>query len=306
MNRRIFSSCTVLLLTCAVGVPAVAGPLRDRLEQRREARREAAGAARGALPFGVTLHRDLPYGTAPAQRMDVYAPAGVQGAPVLLLVHGGGWRHGDKAQAALVEHKVAHWTRKGYVVVSVNYRMLPEADPLQQAHDVARALAEAQRRAGSWGGDADRFVLMGHSAGAHLVALLAADPALPRSEGARPWRGTVALDSAAYDVVETMEGRHPKLYDEAFGRERSDWEAASPAHRLLASRAQPQPMLLVCSSGRQLPCPQAEAHARRLAARGGQVQVLPQQLTHREINQQLGLPGDYTAQVERFIDALVR
>ena len=62
----------------------------------------------------------------------------------------------------------------GIIFVSVDYRMLPQQDALAQADDVARALAFAQSRARSWGGDPGKFILMGHSAGAHLVALLAA------------------------------------------------------------------------------------------------------------------------------------
>jgi len=57
---------------------------------------------------------------------------------------------------------------------------------------------------------------MGHSAGAHLVALLTAHPAFTQAEGALPWLGTVSLDSAAFDVVAVMSGRHLALYDRAF------------------------------------------------------------------------------------------
>jgi acetyl esterase/lipase len=121
--------------------------------------------------------RDVAYGSDPAQRMDVYLPPDAKNAPVLLLVHGGAWRIGDKAHGRVVENKVARWVPQGFVVVSVNYRMLPGADPRVQADDVALALATAQRQAPAWGGDPAKFVLMGHSAGAHLVSLLDAQPA---------------------------------------------------------------------------------------------------------------------------------
>jgi arylformamidase len=103
-----------------------------------------------------------------------------------------------------------------------------------------------------------------------------------------------------------MEGRHPKLYDEAFGADRAFWVSTSPAHRLQTSKAVPRPMLLVCSSRREQVCPQAQDHARKLRAQGGEAVVVEQPLTHREINQQLGLPGRYTEQVDRFIDGLLR
>jgi arylformamidase len=110
------------------------------------------------------------------QRMDVYIPADARAAPVLFLVHGGGWRRGDKAHGRLIDNKLAHWLPAGFIVVSINYRMLPQADVLTQRDDVVAALAKAQSLAPSWGGDASRFVLMGHSAGAHLVALVASAP----------------------------------------------------------------------------------------------------------------------------------
>jgi acetyl esterase/lipase len=92
--------------------------------------------------------RDLAYGGDLHQRLDVYRPklASEAPAPVLFMVHGGAWHLGDKATPEVVANKVAHWVSRGFVLVSVNYRMLPEADPLQQADDVARALAFAQAK----------------------------------------------------------------------------------------------------------------------------------------------------------------
>jgi acetyl esterase/lipase len=129
------------------------------------------------------------YGGDAAQRFDVYAPREAKGAPVIFMVHGGSWFYGDKRETAVVEHKVERWAPKGYVFISVNYRMVPKADPLEQARDVARALAFAQSRAKEWGGDPSKFILMGHSAGAHLVGLLSANPAEAVKLGAKPWLG---------------------------------------------------------------------------------------------------------------------
>jgi arylformamidase len=77
------------------------------------------------------------------QRMDVYIPADARDCPVLFLVHGGGWRRGDKAHGRLIDNKLAHWLPAGVIVVSINYRMLPEADVLTQRDDVVAALAGA-------------------------------------------------------------------------------------------------------------------------------------------------------------------
>jgi len=262
-----------------------------------------AAAAQRDLPQGSRILRDLAYGDDAAQRMDVYLPPSAKGAPVILMVHGGGWSRGDKALGSVVANKAARWVPQGYIFISVNNRLLPEADPLQQAGDVGKALAFAQANAASWGGDAGRFVLMGHSAGAHLVALLAADPAIATQQEARPWLGTVPLDSAAFDVVAIMQERHFGLYDRAFGDDPAFWRSASPLHRLTAA---PAPMLLVCSSRREVACAQAEAFAAKASALGGDVSVLPVDLSHRGINTDLGEAGRYTERVEAFLHRLAR
>jgi arylformamidase len=254
-----------------------------------------------ALPAGTRVVRDVAYGGDPQQRFDVYAPSNASNAPVILLVHGGGWRIGDKAMPNVVGNKVARWIPRGIIVISTNYRMLPGASPLQQAQDVALALATAQRRAPEWGGAADRFVLMGHSAGAHLVALLAAEPALARAQGARPWLGTVSLDSASLDVVKTMQGPHLPLFDQAFGSRVDGWLAVSPLQQLSGRIT---PFLAVCSSQRFESCPNAQAFVARVQSFGGEARVLKQDLTHGEINQRLGLASAYTASVEDFLGLL--
>lgn len=307
----------LLVLAALMALPPVAGagPLRDRLQQRaaERAATQEDGAVEGIdegglrasgrveLPPGGRLLRDVAYGSDRRNRMDVYLPAQVQGAPVLLLVHGGGWRHGDKAHGRLVQNKAAHWVGQGVVLVSVNYRMLPDALPDVQARDVAQALAQAQQQAASWGADARRFVLMGHSAGAHLVALLAVAPESLRAVGAQPVLGTVLLDSGAMDVVQTMQERHAPLFDAAFGSDPAFWRAVSPQHQL---RAGAPPLLVVCSSQRRTPCQQARAFARQAQPLGVRVEVLPQALSHGDINEQLGLPGPYTAAVEGFLRSL--
>jgi acetyl esterase/lipase len=293
MRQRFLAGAMAIVLG-ATTLAVNAGPLRDRLLERQAARN-----ARDAVP-GKAL-RDIPYGSDPRQRFDVYLPAQpAANVPVIFMVHGGGWRTGGKAETAVVENKVPYFTGRGYLLISINYRMLPDADPLVQAQDVAQALAAAQAKAASWGGDPQRFILMGHSAGAHLVALLSAQPSL--AAGSR-WLGTIALDSGALDVPEIMEHRHMRLYDEAFGSDPAFWRKVSPAHVLQAGA---QPMLLVCSSQRDSSCRQAHDFAQRLRAAGGRAEVLEQARSHREINLQLGSDQDYTGAVQAFIDSLVK
>lgn len=264
------------------------------------------GTARTGMPMlrpGVRRLVDIAYGPDPHQRMDVYLPPSPHAAPVLVLVHGGAWMYGDKAAASVVNRKVAHWVGDfGLILVSVDYRRVPQVDPLAQARDVARALATVQARAARWGGDPERIVLMGHSAGAHLVALVSASPALARQQGARPWLGTVMLDSAALDIAALMRRRHARFYDRAFGTDPALWHAASPTDVLGSS---PPPMLLVCSTQRRDDsCAQARQFAERVAGVGGRAIVLPENLSHEQINAALGQPGAYTRAVDAFIDSV--
>ncbi len=249
------------------------------------------------------IQRDVAYGPDARQRFDVYAPQQARGAPVIFMVHGGAWAFGDKGSETVVRNKAARWVPQGFVFISANYRMLPDAAPLEQARDVARALAAAQEQAASWGGDGARFILMGHSAGAHLVSLISAVPGIALDLGARPWLGTVELDSAALDVESIMRARHLRLYDRAFGRDPAGWAAASPLARLSRRGA---PFLAVCSTRRRDSCPAARAFAAKARAFGTRANVLEENLTHRDINARLGEDGDYTRAVDAFLETLLR
>ncbi len=253
------------------------------------------------MPKDMTVERDIAYGKDPKQKIDVYIPAQSKNAPIIMMVHGGGWRLGDKSSKPVVSNKVAHWVPKGVIFVSVNNRLVPAAYPVEQAEDVARALSYVQANAPSWGGDPKRIVLMGHSAGAHLVALLASDPELVSKENAKPWLGTVALDSAAMDVVKLMGKRHLGLYDEAFKSDPTYWAEASPVDRL---KSAPNPVLLVCSARRPDSPLQAKAFAEKATKLGGRAIVLPQNYNHSGINENLGLPGEYTEAVDSFLHSV--
>lgn len=238
------------------------------------------------------------YGDNPAQQMDIYLPPTAKMAPIIVMVHGGAWRVGDKDESSVVKNKISHWLPKGFIFISINYRLLPEADPFTQATDVAQALHYIDANAKDWGGDATKMIVMGHSAGAHLVALLSASPALLGQEKILPWRGSVILDSAALDVSRIMKTRHFRLFDKAFGSDENYWLKTSPITQLQKDAI---PMLLVCSTRKDYSCLQAQdfsAHAKNL---GAFTLVLPEDLSHGEINKNLGIQSDYTEAVDDFI-----
>ena len=289
---------TLLLCALLIALPLAAQTFRERVQHARQTSRHPAAHA-PTLPAGARAVRDVSYGNDPRQRYDVYLPAQPQRAPVILFVHGGGWANGSKDNPGVVENKAAYWLPKGYVLVSINYRMRPDTAPIDQARDVARALADVQKRAPSWNADPANVMLMGHSAGAHLAALVGASSTLWRDAGAMKPRGVVSLDSGALDVPLTMKKPPlPRIYDTAFGKNPADWIAASPYHQLTRDAV---PMLLVCSSRRQDACPQGRAMAAKGKALGVTMEVLPEDLSHGEVNRALGLPSDYTAAVGRFI-----
>ncbi len=246
--------------------------------------------------------RDVAYGSHRGQRFDLYLPAQPKGASTIFYVHGGGWRRGDKAMPGLIDAKQRRWTAAGAIVISTNYRMLPDADPLEQARDVARAIAAAQQKVATLGGDPNGFVLMGHSAGAHLIALVAAAPDLVRDAGIAPWRGNVLLDGGAIDTVQTMQARQPlPLLKDAFGDDPTFWRSASPMHRLNGKIA---PTLAVCASGRAASCRDNDAFLRKAQGYGTRTQLLAKAMSHLEINRDLGEDNDYTLEVETFIRSL--
>lgn len=245
---------------------------------------------------------EFSYGTSKEQTLDVYSPGGVTNAPIIVMIHGGGWIIGDKNLPPVVVNKIEHWLPLGFLFVSVDYRLVPEASPDLQAADVAAALTFVEENAPAWGGDPGRIILMGHSAGGHLAALLSANPKWVTDAGGWRWRGTVVLDSAALDVPEIMEKLHIQLYDDAFGTDPAYWKFVSPAAQIMPDAV---PMMLICSTLRaDAPCKQHEAFADAVAAVTGlRPTVAPQNLIHTQINAELGNSGAYTDTVDAFISA---
>jgi arylformamidase len=161
--------------------------------------------------------RDVPYqalpGVAPAlQALDLYPPCASGAAPVVIWVHGGAWAVGDKANG--MTDKIALFNQAGYLLVSVNYRLSPDDDRLEpgrvrhpdHVEDVAAAIAWVADHAASYGGDPSRLAILGHSAGAHLVALVATDGQYLAAHGRSPalLRAVGSFDTEAYDIPRTM------------------------------------------------------------------------------------------------------
>lgn len=172
-------------------------------------------AATGCSPLGtfnalvpkdggsVRLARGLAYGDGPRRRLDVYAPRGARPdakAPVIVFFYGGSWSSGDRATYAFVGRALA---AQGFVTVIPDYRLVPEVHYPGFVEDGAAAVRWVRANARSHGGDPDRILVSGHSAGAYIAAMLAVD-ARWLGEARRSIRGFAGLagpyDFAPFDV----------------------------------------------------------------------------------------------------------
>jgi acetyl esterase/lipase len=204
----------------------------------------------------VVVYKNISYYDGPGRDarkhlLDLYLPAGEKDFPVVVFVHGGGWRHGYKDGFLNAYYKVGEGlARRGIGVVVTTYRLAPEFKHPAAAEDVARAVAWTYRNTGDYGGDPDRVFLCGHSAGAHLVSLVALDRRFLAAEGLPPEavRGVVGL-SGPYDAAYLAEDDGiPSLFARfyyvrpTFGDDPAAWPAASaPTY----ARADAPPFLLL-------------------------------------------------------------
>jgi len=148
-----------------------------------------------------SIKRDIPYADQAdkLQSLDVYAKEGAQNQPVVVWIHGGGWQAGDKAD---MHTKPQAFLDKGFVFVSVNYRLLPAVDMGTIVRDVAKSVHWVSDHIAEYGGDPKRLLIMGHSAGAQLAALICTDDRYLKNEGLSLAivKGCVPVDGDTYDV----------------------------------------------------------------------------------------------------------
>ena len=255
----------------------------------------------------VTGMREFSYGTDPLQKLDLIVPAGATRAPILLFLHGGGWSIGDKRQAEGA--KPVHFAASGWAFASANYRLVPRATVEQQAADIASAIAWLRAHAAEQGLDPDRIVLMGHSAGAHLAALVGTDPRYLAAAGVpmAAIKGVVLLDGAAYDVpaqIKAPGNLVQPMYDAAFGSDPARQRSLSPTFQAAAPNAANWLILPVATRGDSVA--QSGGLAAGLTRAGSWASVVPvPHSSHARLNHQLGTDGDFaTGEVDRFLMGL--
>ncbi|MFO1066328.1 MAG: alpha/beta hydrolase [Pirellulales bacterium] len=187
----------------------------------------------GALPADDSNGVDIAYGKHEQQRLDVYRAQNVkatESSPVVIWVHGGGWRNGDKDNRS-GSMLCRTWTTVGLVVVNLNYRLTPEVQHPAHIEDVAAGIAWVHQNISKYGGDTGRIFLLGHSAGAHLVALAGTNPRFLEKHELVPNQtlaGIMPIDTASFDLTTTRTLLVRKMIRDAFGDDAKTLEEASP------------------------------------------------------------------------------
>jgi acetyl esterase/lipase len=285
---------SVLAMAATVGFPARAQDRRGR-RGRRGRQGEAQIERRSDHP-----RRTIAYGANPLQALDIYENPDATG-PILAFVHGGGWRRGDKA----IVHSLPDYAeRHNLTLASIGYRLVPEVTAREQAEDVAAAVAMIRRTF-----PRRPIVLAGHSAGAHLVALVGVDPIYLGAQGMTPsdLAAVIPLDGAGYDATEPrppgpIGQQLEEMYEAAFGDQRAE---LSPILRVRRGQAYP-PFLIFYIERREDAARQGRRLAEALIAVGGRAEVVvaPGD-THGDINAEFGQPGDAEGErAARFIATL--
>lgn len=259
---------------------------------------------------GAVIHRvDARYGDDPRQAITVWVAAHKGKAPLMLYFHGGGWAAGDSGAGGGAKPK--HFIDRGYVYASATYRFVPQATVEDQLADAARAVRWLRANAGELGADKDRIVLVGHSSGAHLAAMIASDPQWLAAAKV-PFaaiRAVVLLDGAGFDVPTLMApypGTTMPFYGLAFGADAARQLRLSPIAHLAPPNA--PAWLFLQDASRFSGYAEAEALAGPLRKGGATTLIVPVAGTsHMQLNENLGLPGDpATDQADAFLATIMR
>ncbi len=193
-------------------------------------------------------------------KLDLYLPEGLNDFPVLFFVHGGAWVHGDKDFLFGVYSRLArNYARQGIGVVVTNYRLSPDVQHPEHIKDVARAFAWTYKHIAKYGGKAERIFACGHSAGGHLVSLLATDKSYLEALGltTAAIRGVIPI-SGVYSIPE-------KFLPKVFG---TSGKKASP---LAHVRKELPPFLILYADRDLIGCDKAPSEAFCKALRGKKV-----------------------------------
>ncbi|HEX3871164.1 MAG TPA: alpha/beta hydrolase [Pirellulales bacterium] len=204
----------------------------------------------------MTTHKDIAYAepkTEPQRNMlDVYTASNSGKRPIIFYIHGGGWTKGEKHG---VDKKPQAFVDKGFVFVSTNYRFVPNVTVKEMMGDIAKAIRWTHDHAAEYGGDGDAIVVMGHSAGAHLAALICTDDSYLKAEGLSLaiLKGCVPIDVSVYDIAkrsESMRSRPKGMYKDVFTDDPKIYNDLSPVTHIASGKSIP-PFLILYVADRE-------------------------------------------------------
>lgn len=257
----------------------------------------------------LVIRRDVPYTqssepTSERQMLDIYAPASGKNHPVIVWIHGGGWQRGDKKGTA---KQGPLFAKEGYVFVAINYRFIPHVSTKEMMGDVAKAIAWVHQHIAEYGGDPNAIVVMGHSAGAHLAALVCTDGRYLAAEHCpmTALNGCVPIDVSVYDIAKKIEfDGHPLegIYATVFGNTAESQQELSPITYVGKTKDIPPFFVLYVASR-----PETKTQSEWLVARLNQAGIPSvayggEGKTHSSIGNDLGKPGDLpTAALSEFL-----
>lgn len=241
---------------------------------------------------GPVEKRSLVYGPEHRQYLELFTKARAGRAPLVVYVHGGGWIDGSP-RAGSGGAQAEFYTSRGFAYATIGHRYVPVVPVEQQLADIARAIAYLRNELDV---DARRIVLVGHSSGAHLAALLASDPSYFQAAKLKfeSIRGVVLLDPAAFDLQPLMAsggGSVERYFKPTFGTDPARWSALSPVTQTAAPNA---PLWAILHDGNNLfAAGQAADFAAGLIAGGAKATVQPiANTTHMRLNDEIGVTGD--------------
>lgn len=228
------------------------------------------------------------------QSLDVHAPSQGEKHPVIVWIHGGGWKAGDKGS---LQKKSQAFVEKGFVLVSLNYRFIPAVTLKDMMGDLAKGVRWVRDHVAEHRGDPERLVIMGHSAGAHLAALLCTDDRYLKAADVpmNCLKGCVPLDVSAYDIpkrIQDVDDGISGTFKTVFGKDAASQRELSPVHHITKHKRIP-PFLILNVASRD----DTKAQAHWLACKLGEASIAARVVaaegkTHGTISSDLGGADD--------------
>lgn len=251
---------------------------------------EAVTAANSVVELDIPYVENGHY----QQRLDIYAPKSVSGAPVILFVHGGEWTKGDKSEVA---RKPEFFNNNGVVFVAVNYRLSGTRQHPAQVNDVASAVRWVKDHIASYGGDPEKIVLMGHSAGCHIVTLTGLDPKVLATVGLKPsdLDAVVSWSGGAFDLVDKVRqgGMYSGYIRVTFGQDENVWRDASPINHVSDFSPLPNFLFVSADGDRDTSKAAGDRMVALIREAGGTAdRVIINGKNHRSVVNDIGKPGD--------------